>query len=248
MIEEGIEIVGGVQVADDIRKRIQKCGARELDIEKATELGVFKRLSNLACVFHATIMAAYSIYGEFDLWMDELGARRHEIKREMNLFDKAIDRFIRFWTRFYDADKSHLEISVEAERLADNIMEWMNIPKNWELGDKQRTDKQMSACLRVQTPNKDVFTFYKSTLNQELVGEARETWCVLCFDPQAEKQTTAHTNIDKATAMMLAKILSEENPSNIYAAALVRDVQEKRTDVIPVKAFMANKTVGKLTE
>ena len=53
--------------------------------------------------------------------------------------------------------------------------------------------------------------------------------------------------MDKASAMMVAKRLSEENPENIYSTAIIRDVVEKKTEVIPFKAFRNNQTVGKLT-
>ena len=62
--ENKIDIIGGVEVAEDIKHRVQTTGVRGLDIEKATELGVFQRIANLLCVTHASVIAAYRIYGE----------------------------------------------------------------------------------------------------------------------------------------------------------------------------------------
>ena len=101
MIKENVEIVGSVDIADDIKRKVQTTGVRGLDFEKAQELGVFQRIANLLCVTHASIMAAYRIYGGVDYLIDQLNARKNEIAREMNMFDKAFDRFVKFWTGYY---------------------------------------------------------------------------------------------------------------------------------------------------
>jgi hypothetical protein len=54
--------------------------------------------------------------------------------------------------------------------------------------------------------------------------------------------------MDKASALMVAKRLSDENKDNIYSASIIRDLVEKRTEVMPFKAFKANETVGKITQ
>ena len=247
MLKENIEIVGGVEIADDIQHRIKTTGVRGLDYEKAQELGVFQRIANLLCVTHASIMAAYRVYGGVDYLIDQLNARKNEIAREMNLFDKAFDRFVKFWTGYYAHGKSGREVNFEMENLYHKIMEWMQMPENWQFGEPQRTEPKEDACIRVDLPNERVFTFHKTSLNEETL-ESKETWGVFCYDPKTNKQTSINVNMDKASAMMVAKRLSSENPDCIYSASIIRDVVEKRIEVVPFKAYMANKTVGKLTQ
>lgn len=246
--EKKLDIIGGVEVADDIKHRVQTTGVRGLDFEKATELGVFQRIANLLCVTHASVMAAYFIYGGVDYLIDQLNARKNEIAREMNMFDKAFDRFIKFWTGYYAHGTSGREVSYEAERLYHKIMEWMQVPETWQLGEEQRTKSLRDSCIRIDLPDNKVFTFYKAELNHELIGEPQETWGVFCYDPNTGKQTSVHTDMDKASALMVAKRLSDENPDNIYSASIIRDLVEKRTEVMPFKAFKGNETVGKITQ
>lgn len=246
MLEENLEIVGGVEIAADIQHRIKTTGVRGLSLEKAQELGVFQRIANLLSVTHTSIMAAYRVYGGVDYLIDQLNARNREIAREMNIFDKAFDRFIRFWTDYYAKDKSGKEVSYETENLYHRIMEWMQMPETWQLGEPQRTEREKDLAIKIDIPNERVFTFYKAELNHETV-DSKETWGVLCYDPKTNKQTSVNTNMDKASAMMVAKRLSAENPDCIYLASIIRDVVEKRTEVLPFKAFRNNETVGKLT-
>jgi hypothetical protein len=183
-----------------------------------------------------------------DYLIDQLNARKNEIAREMNMFDKAFDRFVKFWTGYYAHGTSGREVSYEAERLYHKIMEWMQIPEAWQLGEEQRTKSLREGCIRIDLPDDKVFTFYKAELNHELVGEPKETWGVFCYDPKTGKQTSVNTDMDKASALMVAKRLSDENPDNIYSASIIRDLVEKRTEVMPFKAFKANETVGKITQ
>ena len=245
MIKENIEITGSVDVANDIKNKVQTTGVRGLDIEKAQELGVFQRIANLLCAMHASIMASHRIYGGVDYLIDQLQARKNEIAFEMNKFDKAFDRFVNFWTGYYAHGKSGAEVNFETENLYHKIMEWMEMPETWELGGEQRTEAKGVASIRVNMPNDRVFTLHKACMNEETL-ESKESWCVLCYDPNTNKQTSVNTDMDKSSAMMVAKRLSDENKDCIYTAALIRDVVEKRTEVLPFKAYINNETVGKL--
>ena len=249
MINENIEIKGGVEIADDIKKKVKTIGGRGLNTEEAQKLGLFQRMGNLLCVTHTTIMAAYRIFGEFDYLVDELHARKNEINREMNLFDKCVERFIKFWTTYYSLGKSGKEVNLETESLYHKIMEWANLPETWQLGEEQRTPNAFKdACIQIDLPDDRVFTFHKTRLGNELVGEPKETWGVLCYDPKTDTQKSVNTNMDKASALMVAKRLSDENPEKIYSAAIIRDVVEKHIEVVPYKVFKDNETIGKLTE
>jgi hypothetical protein len=46
--EKALDIIGGVEVAEDIKHRVQTTGVRGLDYEKAKELGVFQRIASMA--------------------------------------------------------------------------------------------------------------------------------------------------------------------------------------------------------
>lgn len=245
MIKENVEIVGSVDVANDIKNKVRTTGVRGLDFEKAQELGVFQRIANLLCVTHASIMAAYRIYGGVDYLIDQLQARKNEIAFEMNKFDKAFDHFVNFWTGYYAHGKSGAEVNFETENLYHKIMEWMQMPETWELGGEQRTESKDDVCIRVDLPNERLFTFHKTSIDEEIL-ESKESWGVLCYDPNTNKQTSVNTGMDKSSAMMVAKRLSDENKDCIYTAALIRDVVEKRTEVLPFKAYINNETVGKL--
>lgn len=245
MLKENIEIKGAIQVAKDTEKKVRTTGVRGLDIDKAKELGVFQRIANLLCVTHASIMAAYRIYGGVDYLIDQLNARKNEIAKEMNMFDKSFERFVRFWTDYYAHGKSGKEVLVETERLYRKIMEWMEIPENWQLGEEQRTKPEEYTGIQLTMPDKRILTLRKASINEDITIK-NEKWGVLCYDPKANKQTSVYTDMDKASAMMVAKRLSKENKDCIYTASIIRDVEETKTEVVPYRTYMDNETIGKL--
>lgn len=246
MIKENVEIVGGVEIADDIQHRIMTTGVRGLDYEKARELGVFQRISNLLCVAHVSIMAAYRVYGGVDYLIDQLHARKNEIAKEMNKFDKAFDRFVKFWTDYYSSGKSGKEVNFEVENLYHHIMGWMQMPETWQLGEPQRTEFAEDLAIKIDIPNDKVLTFYKAEMDNE-IKECKEQWGVLCYNTQTNEQRVVNTNMDKSSAFMVAKRLSDENKDNIYTACNIRDVIESKTEIVPYKAYKANETIGKIT-
>ena len=243
-----LELDGSSVVADDVEKKIRTTGVKGLDFEKAKELGLFNRISNLLCATHASIMAAYRIYGGVDYLLSEFGGRKNEIAREMGVFEKSFTRFINFWTDYYAHGGAAREVNEETEVLFRRIMAWAQLPMTWELGGEQRTDDDnLDVAIRINTDEKQ-YTFRNNTVNTELVGEAEESWCVTKYDVREHKQTTIEENMDKASAMMVAKRLSAEDADNIYTASVVRDYMERKTDITPYKAYKANETVGRLTK
>lgn len=246
--EKVINLPEAVEVESDVQQRIHTVGVRGLDENKAKELGVFQRISYLLCACHATVMAAYRIYGGVDYLMGELNARRNEISREMNLFDKAFDRFVKFWTKYYAHGKSGKEVMFESERLFKQIMRWMQIPEGWQFGEPQRTHDDTEVFISFTLPDDSegrVFTVRRASTNTQIVDDS-ESWGVFVMDREMKSQNSVYTNMDKASAMMVAKRLSDENKDNIYTAALMHDVVEKRTDVLPAKTFFQGKTIGKV--
>lgn len=248
-MEQGVvELKGSGVVEDDVEKRIRTVGVKGLDFEKAKELGFFKRISNLLCATHASIMAAYRIYGGVDYLLSEFGGRKNEISREMNVFEKSFDRFIKFWTSYYAHGDAGKEVNEETETLFRHIMEWAQLPYQWNLGDPQRVDDNgTDVAIRVATPDK-TFTFRTTEVNEEIVGNGNESWCVTKYDPHTHKQVCVEDNMDKASAMMVAKRMSDDDKECIYTASVVKEVVERKTIVTPYKAYKANETVGRLTK
>ena len=245
---EIIGLNGASVVADDIEKRLKTTGVRGLDFEKAKELGFFTRISNLLCVAHASIMAAYRIYGGVDYLLSEFGGRKNEIAREMNIFEKSFDRFVKFWTGYYAHGQAGKEVNEETEALFRHIMEWSQLPYQWNLGDPQRVDdNRTDVAIRIETPEK-MLTFRTTTVNEEIIGNCDESWCVTKFDQTAHKQECVEENMDKASATMVAKRLSSDDPANIYTASMVREYTERKIEITPFKAYKANETVGRLTK
>lgn len=246
-MEQGvIELNGSSVVADDVEKKIRTTGVRGLDFEKAKELGFFTRISNLLCAAHASIMAAYRIYGGVDYLLSEFGGRKNEIAREMNVFEKAFTRFVNFWTDYYAHGDAVREVNEETETLFRRIMEWAQLPMAWNLGDPQRVeDNGLDVAIRIDTDDKQ-YTFRKTVLDGDMVGESEESWCVTKYDTKEHVQTSIEEGMDKASAMMVAKRLSQEDVENIYTASVVRTYMERKTEVTPFKAYKANETVGRL--
>ena len=243
-----IELSGASVVEDDVIKRIHTAGVRGLNFEKAKELGFFNRISNLLCAAHASIMAAYRIYGGVDYLLSEFCVRKNEIAREMNIFERAVDRFIKFWTTYYAHGEAGKGVNEEVEVLFRHIMEWAQLPYEWNLGDKQRTDDNgADVALRMNVDDKE-YTFRITTLKEEIIGDGDESWCVTKYDRKAHKQTTVENDMDKASALMVAKRMSVDDPDNIYTASMVREQMVRSTVVTPFKAFKANETIGRITK
>ena len=246
-MEQGIvELSEASVVEDDVEKRIRTTGVRGLDFKKAKELGFFERISNLLCATHASVVAAYRIYGGVQYMLSEFGSRKNEIAHEMNNFEKSFTRFINFWTTYYAHGDAAREVNEEVEVLFRKIMEWAQLPTDWNLGDPQRVDDNcLSAAIRVNTDEKQ-YTFHQTTVKGETIGDAKESWCVTKYDTREHRQMTVEERMDKASAMMVAKRLSAEDAKNIYTASIVRDYVERKTEITPFKAYKANETVGHL--
>lgn len=248
MRNELIELVGSVDVAEDVQNRVKTVGVRGLDFERAKELGLFQRISNLLCASHASIMAAYRIYGGAATIINDIGARRNDISKAMNEFERAFMKFVGFRTDYYAHGGAAKEVNGESEALFRNIMDWAQLPTQWSLGDKQRTDDTPFDTALVINVREKQYTFRTSVLSEDTVGETKESWCVTRYDVNSHRQSTVSQDMDKASAMMVAKRLSCEDSDNIYTASVVRDYVQDKSEIIPFRAYMANETVGRITK
>lgn len=245
--EKGIiEIRESVDVEKDVAKRIRTTGVKGLDFEKAKELGFFTRISNLLCVTHAAIMAANRIYGGVDYMLSEFGGRRNDIAKAMSDYERSFDKFISFWTSYYAHGDAGKEVNDETETLYRRIMEWAQLPFEWNLGDRQRVeDNGLDVSIRVDINDKE-YSFHTTMLDDETIGDVKEYWCVTKYDTREHSQKCVEDNMDKASAMMVAKRLSADDPANIYTASVVQERVKKETVITPYKAYKCNETVGRL--
>lgn len=248
MINEGIELIGSTKVEKNIFEKIKVKGIRGLDVEKAQELGVFQRISNLLCVMHASIMAAYRIYGGVDYLLGEMQCKRLDIAKAMNDFEKSYDKFVRFWSDYYAKGEAGKEMNMETEKLFKLLMDWAQLPEQWNLGDEQRKDNDYDTVMRVNVGENDVINFYRNILEHNIVGDVHESWCVTKLDANEVKQTTVNTDMDKASAIMVAKRLSAEDKDSFYTASKISEITEKRTEVMPFKAYHNGENVGNITK
>lgn len=246
MQDEVIELKDAVIIEKDVERRITNVGVYGLSIERAQKYGVMTRVANLLCVAHASIMAAHRVFGSVDYILSMFGGRKNEIAKAMNDFNKAYDKFIKFWTDYYAHGNAGIEMNSEVESLYHNIMRWSQLPMNWNIGDPQRVDDAVESAIKVSVGD-STLTFRNSTLNEE-IKECKETWCVLKYDKEKCSQVCVEENMDKASAMMVAKRLSDNDKENIYTAGLVQDLVKKETVVVPVKCFIDNETVGSITK
>lgn len=245
---EVIELNGGVKLENNVEEIIKTVGVRGLDIQKAKELGVFQHISLLLCSMHTTVCAAYKIFSSVDYLLTQVGAKKHEIKKACNDFEVSFDKFFRFFKDYYVDDYENerdrdIEVANDVENLYHKIMEWSQLPENWQLGDEQRTKNTNGEIIKVQTED-ITLTFNKCDLKKELVSEIKESWCVTKYDVHERAQTTINTGMDKASAIMVAKRLSAEDEKNFYTATTIREYTENKSEAIPFRVFRGNKTVG----
>lgn len=245
-MKEHLELNGGVEISKSIEHKIKRVGVTGLDFQKAKDLGFFERISHLLSLVYATNMAAYMIFGEIDYMLSSINGRKHEIAKTLGRYEKAVDHLVSFFTDYYNGKDARKDMSMDTENLYRNLMKWANLPMRWELGDGQFVeDADDDLSIRI-VKGEDEYRFYKSLMDVENIEEPKESWCVTQYDLREKTQKTVHTDMDKASAMMVGKRCSAVDKDNIYTASLMRDIVEKRTEVTPFKVFKGGETIGKV--
>lgn len=240
---EVIEIPNGL--SEQVRGIIKTTGISGLDIDKAVELGAIDRISNMLCLMHSCVSVAYRVYGQVAYMLEILHGRKHEINKACNQFEKDFERFMNFWRRTYQTTDGVIEMNGETEKLYHKVMEWAQFPEAWNLGDKQHTEDDTDTLVYVPLEDVDL-KLHRTTVEAEALSDPIEKWCVTKLELSTKKQTTVYTDIDKASAQMSAKRLSAEDTENIYTATILHTVDERRTDALPMKAYMCGECVGKV--
>lgn len=233
-------------IESDIEKRILTVGIRNLDLDKAKELGVFERLSLSICAFHSTVVAAYMIFSDVQYVIDELRAHRNEISKAVNDFEKAFDKFSRFWSDYYVKGVDEKEVMGDTEALYNQILRWMQIPKNWQLGDKQRLDDDEDIAIRVKHNGK-MFTFRNFETSED-VKEINESWCVNKYDPKTHISSCAERDLDKGTAIMVAKRSSANDAESFYTVCKMTEVEKTDKMINPYSVYKNNEKVGNVVK
>lgn len=248
MMEEKTELVGGVEIAEDVKRRIKNTGVRYLDFEEAERLGIFKRISDCMTVIHQCVTAAYMTYGIIDNTLSMIGGKKTEIKKACNDVEKAFEKFITFFSDYYTTESTNYMMIDSNESFFLHIMKWLNLPVEWNAGDPLRLDDDSDTAIRVSRDEQNLsdLTFHRCTVYEELIDEPKESWCVTKYNERERKQEAVHTEMDKASALMVAKRLSDEDRSCYYTASLVQEKDVRKIEVIPYKAFFCNNTVGSI--
>lgn len=231
-------------IESDIENKIKTVGVRNLNFEKAKELGVFQRLSYSICAFHSTVVAAYMIFSDVQYIIDELQAHRNEISKAVNDFERAFEKFSRFWSDYYANGTNEKEVMEDTEVLYNQILQWMQIPKNWQLGDKQRLDDDEDVAIRLNNDGK-VLSFRNATTSED-VSKINESWCVNKYDTKKRLQICVEKDLDKASALMVAKRSSANDTTSLYTVCKVTEIEKKETVICPYRVFKNNKQEGKL--
>jgi hypothetical protein len=244
LLKECIELNDSIDVENTVEKHVRYVGAKGLKIDRAIELGLFERIAHLLCGMQTLVNTAYRLYGEVDMWLSNAGAKKHEIKRVCSEFERACDVWFRYWKE-YNTRESTIDMNDDAETLEKHFMHWAQLPECWHLGDSQRVDDSTTTAIHIDIGD-NTYTFHKSVVESHVDDEMEESWCVTKYDIVSKQQTTVNTDMDKASALMVAKRLSDNDAVNIYTASMARKIVEHRTEVIPFKAFKGNETIGKI--
>jgi len=228
-----------------IRKRIQHVGVKGLDIDKAEELGLMDRISNLLCAMYCLTMAAKNIYGQVDFLFGLAQAKKHEIKRACKEFEQAYERWCKFW-REYQTEDSAQQMNHEAEDLVEQYMRWAGLPIRWQLGDPQDAPRETEPLIEVDGDDR-IWRLYRDVAESEQIEDdetEREEWAVFSRDPDEKTMTCVERGIGKADVQMVAKRMSAADPDRLYTANRLAVVKERRLEVIPMKAFLGGQVVG----
>lgn len=231
-----------------IRKRIQHVGVKGLDIDKAEELGLMSRISNLLCAMYCLTMAANNLYGQVDFLFGLAQVKKHEIKRACQEFERAYDRWYKFW-REYQTVTEVQEMNREAEDLVEQYMRWAGLPVRWELGQPQDAPRETEPLIEIDRDDR-IWRLYRDVAESELIEDdetEREEWAVFSSSGHQDgtnTMTCVERGISKADVQMVAKRMSAADPDRLYTASRLQVVKERRLEVIPTKAYLGGQAIG----
>lgn len=241
--EEVIEIPNGL--SEQVKHAIKKVGIYGLDLEKAQELGVIDRISYMLCLMHTCISAGNMVFADVGYMLDILHGKRHEIGNACNQFERSFEKFMSFWSTNYQSLEGVREMNKDTEDLYHQVMRWAKLRENWGLGEPIHTNTDTDTIVKIDLGDREI-KIKRTNVDSETIGEVEESWCVTKLDMKTKQQTTVYTNMDRSSAQMSAKRLSAEDKDNIYTATILQTITEKRTDALPMKAYMGGDVAGRI--
>lgn len=247
MRDRHIELNAPEEVCNDIMNRVLRCQVKGLDAEACKNLGIYKRMSMLLTAIHTLNMVAYRVMGGVDYLIDVMGADAKDIKYANRQMSKAFDAYVKFWSGYYATSQATKEMNDESETLYHQFMKWAQLPEGWRLGNAQQTDSPGDAIVEFRDEDTDrMLRFFKTVVDEEQLSDPTESWMVTKYDPKTKQQHSVEENMDKASAMMVAKRMSAVDDASIYTASVSRTIEERRVEVMPIKCYRRNQTIGSL--
>lgn len=227
-----------------VKGRIQRVGVKGLDIDKAKELGLMERISTILCAMHSLTMVSHRLYGEVNALFDMAHIKKHEIKAACNDFEKAYDRWFKFW-RGYQTVDGVKQMNNESADLLEQFMRWSQIPVHWELGDSQDAVSEREPMIEIDRGDR-IWRVYRDVGESEIVGDVKEEWAVMRSDRPDGKSTMTcvERGLDKSSAFMCACRMSANDKDRLYTASKFESFTEKRLEVVPFKAYLNGETIG----
>lgn len=224
--------------------RMRQAGPRGLSFEKAEELGVISRISNLLCAMHSLTMTAHDLFGEVQVLFDTCNVNRHEIKKTCSVFDKAYERWFKFWREYQTVDGVH-EMNSESADLMEQFMRWAQLPVHWELGQQQDAPRDTEPLIEVDRDDR-IWRLYRDVAESDVTVDDKEEWAVMRSDQPDGKSTMTcvERGMDKASAKMAAKRMSVNDPERLYTACRFEWLTERRMEVIPYNAYYDGEMIG----
>lgn len=248
MKNERIIVLPEVVSGDDVKQRVKTVGVRNLSIDKAEELGVFQRISHVLCGMHALTLVAFRLYAEADIWLTELGAKKHEIKRACRNLEEAYRAWEKFW-RDYSNEDGKREMRQDTDDLFLQFMRWASLPLNWSPGESQEMKRNEEPLIEIDLKGGDsILRIYRDVAERENLSDIKEEWCVMKCDYKDGNRVMGcmEKGMDKASAQMSAKRMSANDKGVIYTASLLQTIEERRLEVVPYKAFLDGNAVGSI--
>ena len=229
---------------EHILGRMRQAGPKGLDFDKAEEMGVISRISNLLCAMHLLTMAAHTLFGEVEVWFDACNANRHEIKKACQDFGKAYDRWFKFW-RGYQTVDGVLEMNSETADLVEQFMRWSQLPVRWEVGQPQDAPREHEPMIEIDREDR-IWRVYRDVAENDTTADEQEEWAVMRSDQPNGRSTMTcvERGMDRSSAQMSAKRMSANDPGRLYTASKLESIVEKRLEVIPYKAFLDGDMIG----
>lgn len=225
---------------------MKSLGIKGLDFEKAEELGVISRISNLLCAMHALSTVECDIMAEAEHLFDVCRMNKHELKKACSDFHKAYDRWFSFWRKYQTVD-GVLEMNKESADLREQYMRWLQIPVHWELGQPQEIHSEKEPLIEIDGGEK-IWRIYRDVGDSEIVGDIEEEWAVMRSKQKAfegsKEMICVERGLDKSSAQMCAKRMSSNDHDMLYTASRLDSLTEKRVEVVPFKAYFNGELIG----